>query len=227
MPLSTLDVAYVMNECRIKLTGASDTGIQQELWGVIKEFLQDTNSWIEHQKLLVVAGTQCYDVVPRNGGQIIRLLGVTDGNCIPVAASMPNLGTLQINRRIDISSVDIPPTDHTLASNHPWHFAIVKNIAFPQTKDQLPIAPEFVLKVYSQAIIDGVLGKMMMQQAKSYTNLPLSKYHLARFRDGIGIARNDVFNQNVQGGARWVFPQQFSTRSQRGGSVAAWPAESF
>lgn len=224
MSLATLDVAYVMNECRVKLTGASDTGIQQELWGVIKEFLQDTNSWIEHQKLLVTAGVQQYTVAPRTGGQIVRLIGVMDGNRIPVAASMPNLGTLEIHRRIDISSVDIPPENHTTASNHPWRFAVVKNIAFPQTKDLLPIAPAFVLQVYSQAIIDGVLGKMMLQQAKSYSNNSLGMYHMKRFRDEIGIARNDVWNQNVQGGQRWAFPQQFATRSQRN-FTATWPAE--
>lgn len=227
MALATLDVAYVMNECRIKLTGAADSGIQQELWGVIKEFLQDTNAWIEHQKLLVTAGTQCYNVVPRDGGQIIRLIGVVDGNRCPVNASMPNLGRIDVHQQINVTSVDVPPTNHTTAANHPWCFAIVKNIAFPATRDLLPIAPEFVLKVYSKAIIDGVLGKMMLQQAKSYTNKELGMYHLRCYRDGIGIARNDVWNQNMLGGQRWRFPNNFATHTQRGGSVATWPAESF
>lgn len=226
MPLSTLDVAYVMNECRIKLTGASDTGIQQELWGVIKEFLQDTNSWIEYQKLLVQAGVQEYDVAPATGGQIIRLVGVIDGNCIPVNATMPNLGRLCIHQRITTTSIDVTPPAGTTSATNPWKFAVVKNIAFPQTRELVPIAPEFVLKVYSQAIIDGVLGKSMLQQAKSYTNKELGQYHLKRFRDEIGIARNDAYNQNVQGGQRWSFPQQFATHTQRGGSAGGpWPAE--
>lgn len=225
MALSTLDVAYVLNECRIKLPGASDSGIQQELWGVIKEFLQDTNSWIEYQDLLVTAGVQTYNVVPRDGGQIIRLIGVLDGNRMPVNAIMPDLSTLNILQRITVSSVAIPPDDLTTAANHPWQFAIVKNITFPQTKDLLPIAPEFVLKVYSKTIIDGVLGRMMMQQAKTYSNNALGLFHLRSFRDGITIARNDTWNQNVFGGQRWRFPQGFAANSQRGGTSAAWPAE--
>lgn len=225
MPLAPMDVAYIMNECRIKLTGASDSGIQQELWGVIKEFLQDTNSWIEYQKLLVVAGTQEYDVAPATGGQIIRLLGVLDGNRVPVNATMPTLGRLCINQRITVSSIDVVPAVGTTSASNPWKFAVVKNIAFPQTKELMPIAPEFVLKVYSQAIIDGVLGKSMLQQAKSYTNKELGQYHLKRFRDEIGIARNDVQNQNVQGGQRWCFPQQFATYNQRGNSAGPWPPE--
>lgn len=227
MALATMDVTYVLNECRIKLPGASDTGIQQELWGAIKEFLQDSNSWIEHQQLLVTAGLNEYSVAPREGGQIVRLVGVIDGNRVPVKASMPTLGVIQVFQRITISSVVVAPTDHTTAANHPWCFSIVKNIAFPQTKDALPIAPEFVLKVYSQGIIDGVLGRMMMQQAKSYTNIQLGTYHMKRFRDAIGIARNDVWNQNLQGGQRWSFPQQFATHSQRAGTGGPWPAESF
>lgn len=226
MPFNPTDVEYVLNECRIKLPGSSDSGIKQELWGVIKEFLQDTNAWIEHQKLLVTRAVQCYNVVPRDGGQIIRLVGVVDGNRSPVSATMPTFGVLQINQRIDISSVDIPPTDHTTASNHPWRFCIVKNIAFPSTKDQLPIAPDFVMSRYSGTIIDGVLGKMMLQQAKTYSNQSLGTYHLRRFRDGIGIAHNDAWNQNLFGGQRWRFPQNFATHTQRN-YATPWPSESF
>lgn len=227
MPLNSADIDYVLNECRIKLPGSSDTGIKQELWGVIKEFLQDTNSWIEHQTFLVTRGKQHYDVSPRGGGQIVRLLGVMDGNRTPVNGSMSNLGVLEIHQRIDISSVATPPDDHTTKSTNPWRFSVVKNITLPGTKDNIPIAPDFVMKVYSGTIVDGVLGKMMMQQAKTYTNAQMAAYHLRRFRDGIGIARTDASNQNVYGGQRWRFPNSFATCSQRGGSVSTWPAESF
>jgi hypothetical protein len=227
MPFNPLDVEYVLNECRIKLPGSADSGIKQELWGVIKEFLQDTNSWIEHQKLLVTANVCHYDVTPRDGGQIIRLIGVLDGNRVPVSATMSNLGRLEIHQQINISSVDVPLTDRSTASNHPWKFCIVKNIVFPQTKDQLPIAPDFVLRVYSGTIVDGVLGKMMMQQSKAYSNVALGKYHMQRFRDGIGIARNDAWNQNVLGGQRWRFPQGFAAGSQLTWANTAWPSESF
>jgi hypothetical protein len=144
MPFNPTDVEYVLNECRIKLPGSSDSGIKQELWGVIKEFLQDTNAWIEHQKLLVTRAVQCYNVVPRDGGQIIRLVGVVDGNRSPVSATMPTFGVLQINQRIDISSVDIPPTDHTTASNHPWFVVHRQEHRLAQTRKALPIAPQFV-----------------------------------------------------------------------------------
>lgn len=227
MPLQQEDVDYVVNDLRIALTGASDSGIKQAMWGVIKEFLQDSNAWVENQPLRVTAGTQEYTIVPRNGGQIIRLVGVLDGNLIPAPASMPSLGTLFFPRKINVTS-NVTAADQP-ASTNPWTVCIVKNIDLPATKDSLPIAPEFVLRVYSATIIAGVKGRMMLQQGTSYTNLPLGKFHLAEFRNGIGVARNDTWNQNLLGAQRWAFPQQFATRSQRGyGSVSQpWPMERF
>lgn len=226
MPLNTNDVEYLLNECRIKLPGSSDSGIKQELWGVMKEFLQDTNGWIETQTLMVTAGTTTYTLTPRDGGQIIRLLSVVDGNKIPVGAIMADLGVLSVTNPISVSSVAVAATDTTTASNHPWKVTVVKNIMLPGTRDDLPIAPNFVLGVYSGTVVDGVLGKMMMQQAKTYTNLALGKYHLQRFRDGIGIARNDIWNQNLFGGQRWQFPRGFAGGgSQSRGGVSNWPAE--
>lgn len=232
MPLQQPDVDFIMNELRIGLPGASDDGIKQAMWGTIKEFLQDSNTWIEQQKLLVTAGINVYNITPRDGGQIIRLVGVQDGNLIPARATMQTLGVLHINQQITVTSIDQPinpVAPSTTSSTFPWRVCLVKNIQLPGTKDKLPIAPQFVLQVYSETIKAGVLGRMMLQPGTSYTNLQLAKYHLARFRDGIGIARNDVWNQNVQGGQRWAFPQQFATCSQRGYTSTAqpWPMETF
>lgn len=225
--LEQKDVEFLLNQARIKLPGSSDGGIKTELFSVMKEFLKDSNSWIEHQQLMVTAGKHEYLITPKENGQIIRLIGVRDGNRIPVAASMPKVGPtgqLVVHQRIDISSVP-QSTPGSLTSNAPWTLAFVKNVDLPQTANQLPIAPSFALQQYSGVILDGILGHMMMEQAKSYTNASSAMYHLKRFRDGIGEARNDAWNQNMLGGARWVFPQNFATHNQRGGSVATWPGE--
>lgn len=229
MPLQQPDIDFVMNELRIALPGASDDGIKQALWGVIKEFLQDSNGWIEKQKLLVTAGVNDYTITPRDGGQIIRLVGVVDGNLIPVKAVMASLGTLNVLQAITVTSIDQPVVPKTTSATNPWTVCIVKNIQLPGTRDKLPVAPQFVLQVYSETIKDGVCGKMMLQPGTSYTNVQLAKYHLARFRDGIGIARTDIWNQNLQGGQRWAFPQNFATHSQRGYTSTAqpWPMETF
>lgn len=229
MPLAEVDIDFLMNELRIELEGASEAGLKQALWGTIKEFLADTEGWIEQQQLLVTASVQEYLITPRDGGQVVRLVGVLDGNLVPVGATMPTLGTLRVITPVTVTSVDAPVTAGNTVATNPWLVCIVKNIQLPGTKDRLPIAPQFVLQVYGETIKHGVLGKVMLQAGKTWTNVPLAKYHLASFRDGIGIARTNIWRQNVQGGQRWAFPQSFATRTQRGYASTAqpWPQESF
>ena len=227
MPLQEPDIEYLMNEARANLVGASDSGIRMELFNVIKEFLQDTNAWVEHIELMVTAGTQDYTLLPRTGGQIIRLVGAYNGLRSPVRASMPTFGRLEVLDPIQTTSVAQAASDTSRKATTPWLVVVVKNIALPKTSDGFPICPEFVLKVYSTYIKDGLFGKMMAQSARGYSNTALSIYHLKRFRDGISIARDAAWTQNILGGQRWTFPQNFSTHSQRSGYSTAWPAETF
>jgi hypothetical protein len=228
MPLNTQDIEHFLNQARIKLPGASDTGIKAEFYEVCKEFLEDSNAWVEHVYLPVTAGVQEYNLIPKRGGQIIRLSGVFDGNRIPVAATMPEFGRLHIRWPINISSiVPVAGAPYTLSSSNPYLVAFVKNLDEPTTKDMLPVVPEFLLKVYSIHVLDGLLGKMMGQQAKSFSNAQMSLYHLKRFRTGINIAKVAALRQNTQGAQNWMFPRGWRANTQRGGMVTAWPAETF
>lgn len=227
--LEQADIDFLMNECRIELTGSSETGIKQALWGVIKEFLGDSESWIERQQLLVTAGVQSYNIAPRDGGQIVRLVGVIDGNLVPVPAVMTELGTLNVLQPITVTSIDTTVTPGATSATNPWQVCFVKNIQLPSTRAGFPIAPRFVLQVYSEAIRVGVLSRMMMSPGKAYTNLPLAKVHGAKFKDQITVARTQTWNQNLQGGQRWAYPQNFGKGTQRGYTSTAqpWPMETF
>lgn len=227
MPLSTLDVEHSLNTLRIELPGSSDAGIKVVLWNVIKEFLQDSNAWIEQQPLNVISGTQDYSITPLDGGQTIRLVAVLDGFNVAVNATMQNFGTLNVRTKIQVTSVPVTPgTPIVLSAQNPWTVFLVKNIALPKTRDDIPICPAFVLQVYSNYIEAGVMGRMMSQKNKSYSDPQLGKEHLMRFKDGVNIARNDAWNQNILGGQRWMYPRQFSVASQRNGVSTAWPTGS-
>lgn len=227
MPLTTEDVEATLNELRSNLIGASDAGIKTELYSVIKEFLHDTNAWIEHIELLVENSVQSYNLVPRTGGQVIRLVGVWDGFRFPVNASMPTFSMLNVHTPVDVTSVAQAVTDRSRQASTPWLVVVAKNIDLPNTRQNIPICPEFVLKVYSMYIVDGVLGRMLSQPSKSWSNTALGIYHLKRFRDGISIARDSAWNQNVVGGQRWAFPRNFATSSQRSGISTAYPSETM
>src|ERR1019366_1548788 len=157
-----------MNQARVKLPGASDSGIRAELYDVCKEFLADSNAWREDIQFQPVTTQQNYELIPVHAGQIIRLMGVWDNNMIPVPAFMPEFGEVRL-----VSAPSASPASLPL-----WVARVVKNVTLPTTREDVPIVPEQLLRVYSVHLLDGLLGKMMGQQTKSYSNSAMSMYHL-------------------------------------------------
>ena len=219
MAMDKADVQHLLNQARVKLTGASEAGIKAELYDTIYEFFKDSNAWIETLSIPITSGSQDYLLVPAEGGQIIRLAAIYDPNLIPIPGFMPTVGTLHILYPVN--------TDQT------YTVRVIKNIVPPTRADDdrtfkgtVPDAPDWLLHTYPTYILDGVLGRLMMQANKSYTDPTLATYHLRRFRDGIAQARTDALRQNTLGAQTWNYPQQFRTRGQRGG-VSVGNATSF
>lgn len=211
MALDPREVKQFLAQAQTHLTGASEAGIKAELYDVLKEFFYDSGCWREDIVFLPVAGTQDYMLAPRLDGQIIRLIGVWDGNGSNVAAFMPEFGTVQLT--------NMPQSD----ADSNYTARVVKTVTVPVTKEALPIAPDWTLGKYSIHILDGLLGKMMGQQQKSYTNNSLSAYHLRRFRTGIQIAKVAAERANLLGAQNWAFPRGWGSKSQRGGVSTAYP----
>jgi hypothetical protein len=206
----------LMNQARIKLPGSSDSGIKLELYDVMKEFLADSHAWTEDITFTAAPNVLLYTLLPQFGGQIISLVGVWDDKFIPIPAFMPDFGTIRI-----VNQASTTP-------NQPlWTARVVKNITLPTTKDDVPVGPDWLLTVYSVHILDGLLGKMMGQQAKSFSNDKMAAYHLKRFRTGIQIARTAALRQNTTGAQEWAFPRGWTTSTQRGGVSTAWPTRAF
>lgn len=215
MALARPEVDQFIANARIKLVGASEAGIKSELFEVLKEFFDDSNAWREDIQFQAEANTDTYLLSPRYDGQIIRLIGIWDAKGISIPAFMPDFGTVRLLH----APSNTPPS--------PYFARVVKSVVLPTTKDDLPIAPDWTLRVYSIHILDGLLGKMMSQQQKSYSNEAKSIYHLRRFRTGIQIARTEAARANGVGNQEWAFPSGFTRGSQRGGVSTAWPTQRF
>ena len=211
MPIAAKPLERFMNQARIKLPGASDHGILAELYEVLREFFEETNCWTEVIPFSVVANTQDYLLIPREDGTIIRLIGVRDHNLRSVNAFMDTLGTVTLVWPPNTT----PPTD--------WEAKVVKNVTLPVTRDHVPIVPNDLFQRYETCTIDGLLGRMMGQQAKSYSNSTLSVYHLRRFRSGLVSARTAAARQNTVGAQTWAYPQNFATSNQRSTMSTAFP----
>ena len=207
------DVTRLLNLARTELVGASDAGIKAQLYDVCREFFKDSNSWYEHIKLSVIANERHYRITPADGGMILRLAAAFDNNKIALAAILPHL--------------DPPSAELELVYPQNISFTarvvVTKQIVEPTTDDMLPDAPRWLLPVYHETILDGVLGKMMGQSTKSYSNDTLSTYHLRRFRDGIMQARVASERANLYGGQSWRYPNSYRTTSQRGGVSTPFP----
>lgn len=203
------DIDHLLDQATVKLTGASASGIKAELFDVLHEFFGFTSAWQETIALSVPAAITEVSLVPSDGGKIIRLDYVVDQNNLPQAAVLKGF-----------SSVVLRVPYNTLTA---LQAQVVKTVIFPVDRHEIPDMPEWLLQVYPGVILDGVLGKMMAQQAKSYTNLALSKYHAARFRDGLATVATQVMYRNTSGAQAWRYPDTFRQSSQRASVSTIFP----
>lgn len=197
------DLDQLMNQLRVKLVGASDAGMKAQLYDVCTEFFKDTLSWYEVVQFTGQPAVLDYAITPSEG-QIIQLAVVVNADSSPISASMFEMGVVHLAAAPNESQ--------------PLYATVIKNVTLPNTRDMTPIAPDWLLPQWHLEIQSGVLGNMMLQPDKSYTDKATALYHLKRFRDGIAQARARTLRANTQGTQAWQFPRSFSTGAQRGGS---------
>lgn len=203
MSADAKDWNQLLNQARVKLPGSSEAGIAGELFDTLHEFFDISSEWTEDLPVqIVIPDPQTYALTP-SGGSIIRLAGVLDANLRPQPAILSD-------------------TLDGVTFANPYNVAqlmtatVVKNVLATEDSDALPDIPKHILPRWHNTILDGLLGRMMGQMAKTYSNPTLSTYHLRRFRDGTAQARVAKLRRNSFGTQAWRFPSGFSTHSQRG-----------
>ena len=209
MSASVADWTRIMNQARVKLTGVSDGALQAELFDVCHEFYSKSSSWLESLLVPIVPNVTTYALVPTTG-VAIRLVGVALIDLTnprmppsPRGGTMPAVGLLQLT--------EIP------SANSTYLVTVAKTVVLPVDRNGFPVISHLTLPIYGTGILDGVLGRMMLQPNKSYSSPTTVTYHLKRFDGAIQQARVATMRQNAVGTQAWVYPQQFATVSQRGG----------
>lgn len=208
----------LMNQATVKMTGASAKGLAAEFYDVLTEFFNDSSIWTQDVTVPYTINTIRYPLfVPE--GQMIRLSGVLDwGPTQPRRDIIPPNGASFVPALMaDIGFLDIKNPPNT---NGFFQVTLVCNTALPTDKQMMPEAPHWVLPIWHVGLLDGLLGKMMTQPNKSYSNLTQGAYHLKRFRDAIQRARVSKLRANTIGASAWRFPQQFRSTSQQSGVPA-------
>ncbi len=208
-----VDIERFMKNARSRLTGATDDVLQLELFNVMDEFFRGSNVWNEDIDTLIPgldpAGT-IYLITPSGPSLIHNLLWVyqvpesdTVGRGAAIAASMSVPGSLVLRTQ--------PSSDQT------YRVTVSLTVQDPETRAGYVTFPAWVLARYRDCILDGLLGRMMSQQSKPYTNMQLSVFHMRKFKIGYTAARVEWQRNNTYQQQAWRFPG-FSRGSQRAGS---------
>jgi hypothetical protein len=190
----------LMNNARSELPGVTDMALRLKLFDVINEFLTDSRAWRDTISFTTNVDDTTYEIYSNETATILALIGITDANDAPVKATMPTPGSIVLANAPDAE------TD--------CEAEVAITVVDPTDADDYPVMPEWLLERYGRTLLMGLLGGMMTQIAKPWTNERMAVYHTRRFRNGIATARAEVDHAHLQDGQRWRFPS-FAPGSQR------------
>lgn len=190
----------LMTTIRPHLPGALDEAIRQELFFACHEFFERTDVWTEDQSFTVLRDTDFGEIMPFSG-RVVRLLGVEfEGRSVRgvTLSEFDSTGT---------AKVKMP---HKETTTHEYIARVSLTVSDPLTRDAYPIVPVEIVTRYTEALMHGILGRMMMQPSKPYTNLQLAQVHTVKFRGEMSRARNEKKEGNTAGSQAWAFPRTFA-----------------
>src|SRR5579872_3786592 len=215
----SLAIDRMMNEARDNLPGALDAAIQRALFTTVDEFMRKTKIWKGLVPFTTTVNVQDYDLAA-DEGKIDALIGVCNVDNLQVASTDDNWWVTATLSGSPVSAI-MPVPGTLLLKNPPSQIddlqAVVSlTVDEPTTKDGFPFVPDWICDKHAATDwLDGVLGRMMAQPAKPYTNQQLAVYHLRRWRNAMAAATAMALHANLRGGQSWAFPQNFAVRHRR------------
>ena len=230
MAIQDRDFERVMSQARVLLPGVSDAGLKGTLFDIMDEFCDVSNCWIEWIQLKISTQTQMYQIYPQHGGMINRLITALDSNQVVLPAALsfgdsPASFTGQPHSYVDppgvVFSLTFPQN-----TSYTANILVSKKIILPNSKDDIPDGPPWLLPKYGRYVQEGLIGTMMTQPGKGYSSATGAIYHLKKFRDGMAMAKTETMRANLFGGQSWSYPRQYRTNSQRGGVSTPYPSPS-
>lgn len=218
--VADLEITRLMNNARVRLTGATDDALQRELFMVMDEFFKQTNVWKEDIPITIPgndpAGTR-YIIAPNEPGNITQLMWVFTASSddsmargAAIAAGMDVPGELWLGAQ--------PSSEQYLV------VTVALTVQDPVNRDGYVVFPAWVAQKYGDAILDGLLGRMMTQPNKPWTNSQMSVFHLRSFNSKKVQARVEATRNNTYRQQAWRFPG-FVGGSQRGRSSGWAPPQ--
>jgi hypothetical protein len=201
--MAETDLDRLYNMVRVDLPNATDAGMKLALFDVVHEFFDLTNWWREDIDFATIVGTVDYALTPAAGGTVLRLLYVVSDSGTLIGATMPTLGTVTL--------ANSPTGVQTYTAT------VAKTVKIPAEADGSPTLPSGLLPVWRVPLRHGLLGALLLQKNKPYSDAQLGTYHMKRFRDGAARARVATKHENTYGAQGWLYPQGWAVRGFRSG----------
>lgn len=184
----------LMNTAKMRLPGAVDDAMRQELFEVFIDFFKDAAVWQERLDIEFAAGSRQAKVLPV-AGRILKLMEVYENDRPVFGYTMPEEGVIHARFPFDRATV--------------LTGVFMMTVTDPVTRDAFPVVPLDLVGRHHALLLDGLLAKMMSHPSKPYTNVQMAAYHQNRFRGSISRARNEQHTGNVAEGQNWRFPRNF------------------
>ena len=202
--MSNADVLRLVTNAQIRLPGATGGTVQQELFMVADEFFKESNVWREDIEFSVPAndppGT-VYEVTPTGNVVIDKLMWMRNSD-----GGGRIFGQMSVPGEITLATYPSSPARYIAT--------VALTVSDPTQRDGYVNFPDWVLSKYRGVLLNGLLGKMMSQPAKPYTNTQLSVYYIKLFNSGKSAARVEAQRGNLFRAQAWKFPS-FGGKSQR------------
>lgn len=189
------NLTTLIDQARMRLPGALDAAIFVELSSTLKEFFEQSNIWQERIEVYAVPGVVEYELDADTDytTEFIRLMHVKNADGRVISASMETPGTIIL--------ATAPAGAET------YYATVAKNLVATGSS---PVVPDWIIGKHYNGLLDGLLGRMMSQLAKPYSNPRLAVVHLANFKRTMNLARKQATHQNIYSAQRWRFPSNFA-----------------
>lgn len=186
----------IIANARQDLPGVVDNALKLALFNVLDEFFVNASIWREFAEFTTEEDTLTYSIDPdsSNAARIVRLIEVkTVENEFVLPATMSEPGEVVL---------DTQPT-----ANLDCTAEVVLSVGDPLDADGYPYAPAWIIEKYYAGLTEGLLGKLMVQPAKPYSNERMSILHMRKFNGAIAQARVDANHANLHRAQNWAFPR--------------------
>lgn len=210
---TTVSTARIFDTVRMSAPGALDGPLRLEFFNVLKEFLSRTDAWRDEVELYITPGVPDYPIEATVPSQVLRLIFLEGVRPAPTLEAPRQLGPQRLGYlRLDVSRIMILHIPVVPSNPEVWHANLSLGLSDPVTSDGLPHIPEDIVDRYQDAIVSGLLSRVLMHPNKPYSNKDLATFHGRKYNQGITRARTEVRNGFIADGQHWRFPQNFANR---------------